>query len=324
MKIAVIGTINRDTIYPYKGPKIESYGGILYNLIALASLMPKKVTLFPVCNLGEDVRGPVFQKIDRFGNIDRRGIRIVGQKNNHAILRYTSPGDRKEFLENRVPALTFNQVEMFLDSDLILINFISGFDLSLETLRRVKDKSEGMIFLDVHSLTLGLAEDGCRFPKGLDNWREWAEQTNIIQLNGDEAQTLAGRRLGSYQDFVDFGREVFEAGPNVVLITLAAEGSIVVHGKGCQVEVARCPGFRTHLTDPTGCGDVFSAGFVAEYVRSADPVAANRFANRAASTNCTLNGLDELHKIGEIVQRSLATQIPRIASQRGRQRRRDL
>jgi len=301
MKIAILGTINRDTIYPYRGRKIDSYGGILYNIIALASLMREEVALLPICNLGEDVRDAVFKRIERFENIDTRGIRIVNRKNNHAILRYTSANERKEFLENRVPPITFHQVESFLDCDVILINFISGFDLSLQTLRQVSEKSRGRIFIDVHSLTLGVAGDGSRFLRRLDNWREWIAQADVIQLNTAEAQILADRKTMRDIDLIDFGREIFKAGPDVVLITLASRGSIVVYEEDCHIKVDRCRAFRTSMSDPTGCGDVFSAGFVAEYIRSKDPVAASRFANRVAGVNCTLSGLEELHRMGEIV-----------------------
>ena len=103
MNIAVIGTVNRDTIYPYTGPRIESYGGILYNLFVLAALIPQDITLFPICNLGEDVHKPVLREMAQFRNIETQGIHIVAQKNNHAILRYTSPNTRVEYLENIRP-----------------------------------------------------------------------------------------------------------------------------------------------------------------------------------------------------------------------------
>ena len=301
MKIAVIGTINRDTIYPYRGLKIESYGGILYNLIALASLLQEKATLFPICNLGNDLQDTINQTLEPFHTILRKGIRIVPLRNNHAILRYTSPTQRKEYLENRVPPLTFKQVELSLKCDHILINFISGFDLSLETLKQLRDAFEGIIFIDIHSLTLGLAKDGTRFLRHLDDWTEWIRQGNIIQLNHSEAQILARQKLSHYDDLADFAKQILENGPHVVLVTLAEEGSVMAYKSDSSMILDRCPAYHVVNVDSTGCGDVFSAGFIAEYLRSQDPLTANRFANRVAGINCTLRGLEELQRIGEIV-----------------------
>ena len=303
MNIAIIGTINRDTIYPFKGPKIESYGGILYNIMALASLLTDQTALFPICNLGHDVQRPVFNRLDHFPNIDRRGIHIVPHLNNHAILRYTSPTQGKEYLQNRVPPLTFNQVAFSLDCDFILINFISGFDLSLETLRQIREKYTGNIYIDIHNLTSDVAKNGSRSLKYPAHWAEWVENCDIVQFNQDEAQILADQELSSYGDLSHFAQRVYDIGPEVILITLGKEGSIIAYGDDGGVTVDHCRGCETPVIDPTGCGDVFSAGFITEFIRSEDPVRANRFANRIAGMNCAVHGVEGLYTIGDRISR---------------------
>ena len=52
--IAAIGTINRDTIHLPSGKKHESYGGLLYSIIALAQLTEDDCEILPVVNLGRD------------------------------------------------------------------------------------------------------------------------------------------------------------------------------------------------------------------------------------------------------------------------------
>ena len=301
MNIAVIGTINRDTIYPFTGSKTESYGGILYNVIALAALMPEDVSLFPICNLGEDIREPVFRRMTQFQNIDTTGVRIVHHNNNHAVLRYTSPKDRTEYLENRVPPLTFQQIECALHCDFILVNFISGFDVTLDALKRLRKNFPRHIFIDIHSLTLHIDKDGRRYPKRPPDWLEWIQQADIIQLNDDEALILKGAEFRNKDSLITFVEEVIKTGPNVVLITLAEKGSLVGYRSGDELKIDRCPASQVSLTDGTGCGDVFSSGFIAEYIRSGDPVAANVFANRVAGINCTLSGLDELSTLGSLL-----------------------
>jgi sugar/nucleoside kinase (ribokinase family) len=42
--------------------------------------------------------------------------------------------------------------------------------------------------------------------------------------------------------------------------------------------------------DTTGCGDIFGAGFVAEYLRTRNPVNAARNGNRLAAARCRKKG----------------------------------
>ncbi len=51
------------------------------------------------------------------------------------------------------------------------------------------------------------------------------------------------------------------------------------------------------VVDVTGCGDVFGAGFVTEYLRSSNFYRAMEFANRAAGVNSLLRGTNELDKL---------------------------
>ena len=120
MKVTVIGTIARDTIFTLDGERIESYGGILYNVVALANLADADTTICPVCNLGEDIYETVVEMLQVYPNLDLRGIRKVPQPNNHVTLIYRSPEDRVEILHHCVPPVSFEQVEPFLDSSLIL------------------------------------------------------------------------------------------------------------------------------------------------------------------------------------------------------------
>lgn len=301
MNIAVIGTINRDTIYPYDGPRIESYGGILYNLVALSSLMKKQVRLYPICNLGADIHRTVLDRLEELANTNIEGIRIVRLKNNHAILRYSTPSDRNEFLENRLPTLTFHHIEPFLDCDFLLINFISGHDLNLSTLKRIRHHFKGTIFVDIHSLTLGISTDGQRIPRRPDEWTEWVRQADICQLSLDESRILAGRALHTDDEVAQFAKQLLTIGPRIVLITLGPKGSFVASRSESGTALEHCPANTVSVVDTTGCGDIFSAGFISEYIRSRDPMTANRFANRVAAANCTLRGLEELHTISDLV-----------------------
>jgi sugar/nucleoside kinase (ribokinase family) len=280
------------------GEKKESYGGLLYSIVPLALLTEERTKIYPVLNLGADVEVPVKAILSRYPQISLEGVRVVPEKNNHALLRYRSEGERQEVLEGGVPPLTFAHIAPFLDADLLLVNFISGCDISLETLKQARASTSATIYLDVHSLSLGLDRRGRRFWRQIPNWREWVAQTDVVQVNRGEAELLSGGHVDSEGDMRSFGRAVIEAGASLLLITLGSEGSLMVVASERGGYLER---FGPHsppvVKDPTGCGDVFLSAFVVEHTRSGDSRKASRYANQVAGAKCGLSGIEELEAL---------------------------
>lgn len=302
MRIAVVGTINRDTILLPNGEMKESFGGLLYSVVPLALLAEPGTEVVPVLNLGRDVAGPVTAILSRYPQISLEGVNLVSEKNNHAFLTYPSQGEREEVLEGGVPPLTFEQMEPFLDADLLLVNLISGRDLSLETLKLVRSHAMASIYMDMHSLCLGIDHSGRRTWQQVPRWREWMGQADVVQVNRGEARQLFGDRIESEQSLLAFGRQVMEAGPTVLLITLGSQGSVMLMASERGVHRQRfSPNPPPAVRDTTGCGDVFLAAFVAQHARSGDPQKASLFANLVAGAKCGLSGIEELENLEELV-----------------------
>jgi sugar/nucleoside kinase (ribokinase family) len=297
-KIAVIGTINKDTIIFPNGTRTESFGGILYNLSALSGLGESGAEIFPVCNLGYDVFDQVTDILANYDNVKLDGIKRVRQKNNHAYLRIDRQNQREEILHHRVPVLRFGQIKPFLDSDAILINFISGFDVRLDTLRRIREKATGIILMDVHSLTLGVSEDEKRYYRTPRYWREYVKQANLVQTNLPELKVLAGKNLTSQREIKDFGKSVLDLGPKALLVTLGEDGALMILKEKYTCKLKRQAGIKARaLKDTTGCGDVFSAGFLIRYLRTGNLVRSLDFANRVAALKCRVSGVEEVSKL---------------------------
>jgi sugar/nucleoside kinase (ribokinase family) len=293
-KIVVIGTINRDTIIFPDGKKTESFGGILYNILALSYLGRKDVKIYPVYNLGYDAYDQIISSLKNYDNVKLDGIRKVNCKNNHAFLSIIKENQREEILKNRVPPLSFSQIEPFLKTDVILVNFVSGFDLSLVTLKNIRRNTDALIFMDVHSLTLGVNESGKRFFDAPKNWREWIKQADIVQMNLPELRELAKRNLRSEQEIKEFGKYIFDLGPTAVLVTLAEKGALLISdGKIRKFKGSNVRGFK----DATGCGDVFSAGFLLCYLQTKDLTKSVDFANYVAGEKCRVSGVEGMKKL---------------------------
>ena len=297
-KVAVIGTINKDSIIFPSGKRTESFGGILYNLSALSGLGEKWVEIYPVCNLGYDVYDQVIETLKYHDNIKLPGINKVRRKNNHAHLLIDKENQRQEILRNRVPVLSFGQIKPFLDSDAILVNFISGFDIGLNTLKRIRTNSDALIFMDIHSLTLGIHKDGKRFFKTPRSWREYLKQADLVQANLTELSMLSDKKLKSSKEIQGFGNHVLSLGPKVLLVTMGEEGALMIYKEGRTCKLKKCAGIKVQkYKDATGCGDVFSAGFLTNYLHTRNLNQSLVFANRVAAEKCKISGVEGVAKL---------------------------
>lgn len=297
-RVTVIGTINRDTLIFPRGKRTESFGGILYNLSALSGLGGKWMKIYPVCNVGYDVYDRVREILESYENVRPDGVKKVRRKNNHASLLIDQESERQEVLKNRVPVLSLSQIEPFLECDVILVNFISGFDITLSTLKKIRRSTAALIFMDVHSLTLGIRRDGRRFFRSPKSWKEYIKQADLVQTNMAELSVLAEKGLKSPSGIRDFGEYVLSLGPRALLVTLGEEGAVMIyrHGKGCRLkkdEGIKVRGFK----DAIGAGDAFSAGFLVRYFQSRSLVRSLDFANRVAAEKCKTSGVEGVPRL---------------------------
>ncbi len=272
----------------------KSFGGILYNILPLAILAPANLVISPVCNLGSDIYKKVLSYLKRFDNIDLRGISRVRENNNHVHLFYDGRWNKKEILENLVPRISFSQIEAYLNYEWLLINFISGLDIALETLQEMRKRSDSRFFMDIHSLTLGIKKNGQRFFKVPVLWREYLKIADIVQMNFKEMQILSGSYLKSKSDIRGFSHCILNLGPKMLLVTCGRKGALLYYKKR-----GRIMSFQTSVlqvrdfADPTGCGDVFSSGFLLAYLKTKDPELSCEYANFLAGMKSRFSGLEK-------------------------------
>lgn len=77
-------------------------------------------------------------------------------------------------------------------------------------------------------------------------------------------------------------------GPRGVLITMGAEGSLVVTDAGSE----HVPALKTDVVDTTGCGDAYCAGFLTGLLHDQDVLTAARWGTAAAARVATGLGSD--------------------------------
>ena len=300
-KVAVIGTINRDTIHLHEGGVIEGFGGILYNLYALSFLFGASARIYPVCNVGYDVYEEVSARLRQRKNLRLDAVRKVKKKNNHATLFYPRQGEKSEVLKGRVPPLSFERMKDILDSDFILVNFISGFDLALSTLKKIFSNRKGKLLIDLHSLTSGIDKDGRRFFRRPPNWEEYVRSCDYLQLNRKELEVITGSENLKVDEIYRRMRVLNRLGPQGVIVTLGRRGAMASLCNGDKIRKKRFYASRpSGEVDTTGCGDVFSAGFIHSYLMNRDFFEAVGFANQVAGFKAGFSGVEGLRDLDSL------------------------
>ncbi len=284
-RIAVIGAINRDIIISNDGTHTESLGGILYNVLALAELGTDLLTVSPVTYIGSDVKTALLKMLNRRRVVSLEGITETSGNTNTNHLFYVNKNERKETAIFYTPAISFDMILPFLNHDILLFNFIAGYDVSLETLRAVRNRTDAMICIDVHSMVLKKNMNKERTFVGVENWQTWVGQTDMIQMNTKELLYFTGSadRMERADPITvrTLMRRLMRLGPRLVIITAGNRGVYLGVKQGIYFLPQR---YCASVKDTTGCGDIFTASFLAKLLVSGDACIACDYAN-------TLSGL---------------------------------
>jgi len=296
--IGIVGTFIRDTIVPLSGEPVESIGGLYHTSAYLAHLSPGKREVRVVCNLGEDFYGVVCDALGRFHNFRLHEVKRIPMANTQVQLVYRGLETRDEITSAPMPPITETEVDSLLDCEAVLINLITGQDIELSALQALRERSRKngtLIYLDLHSLVLGIDAKGKRYYRNAPAWRQWFEAVDIVQMNEREAATVAGfDDTFDLKDLEALGRQIVDAGQggmSMCHITLGSNGSLLIYRDGENIRRVHCPPQPiSSVVDIIGCGDAFGAAFITSYLANREPVAAARFANRVAGLNCTFMG----------------------------------
>lgn len=322
LRLGVVGTLVWDTIVRDDRPAavVEEWGGIAYALEALAAVLPEPWEIVPLIKVGRDLseRALRFLRSLPRTQVDA-GVMVVPEPNNRVELRYDGPERRTERLRGGVPSWMWPELAPRVRGcDALYVNFISGFEMELDTARALRAGYPRPTYADLHSLFLGIGAQGLRVPRELPLWHDWLRCFDAVQVNEDEFDLL-GRAWGD-----PWGLAAASVGPELKLITVTRgpRGAAYVAGPSLTDDPWRWPESRHQLAspgtsrsaqvpllgeprrgDPTGCGDVWGATFFARLLSGAGLEGAMADANGAAARNVDYRGAAGLHRhlLGSIV-----------------------
>lgn len=321
MKLAVIGEPCMDYIH-LPGVKAEKrFGGILYSVVSLSVISGNQNEVFPVMNLGEDEYENITSFLSGFKNIrfdfinrSAQSTRVVNLYYKDSAVQYKSPEtgmlktyDREENSTKPTSPVEFHLIEKALaELDGILINLVSGVDITLDTLKKIRCEFKGFIHMDIHNLVMKTHEDGTRIQGPVNEWLAWCEQCDTLQMNESEISILPGGKMHEYET----AEKILAAGYVKAIVVTRGKLGVSLYRKKekesqgekyFELDKTDLPAIEApHFVDSTGCGDVFASGFFFRNCTNklVDYRGSLSFANKIAGRKAALLGVEELQKLG--------------------------
>ncbi len=300
LDVGVLGSINQDTIEHPDGRIQHELGGVLFTACALGYLGGGALRIWLLARAHDELACSLRQRLSHVPGLRLDDLFETPNPGYRCRIMYDEWGGKREVLQGDVAPLTMAELSPFLPRlQALVVNFVTGFELDLETLAAIRGGVEGPRLMDVHSLTLGRRQDGLRFPRRPSDADRWLALADVVQMNELEAHILGAP--ADEEGLLDWASLLVERGPRAVIVTRGAAGAVVAgreaNGRLIRISQKAHPVDVAHEIDPTGCGDVFLAALTAATVRGTDLQSAAQMAGRAAASNCLITGIDELHRL---------------------------
>jgi sugar/nucleoside kinase (ribokinase family) len=314
-RLGVIGTMIWDRIVDRGGRSetVEEWGGISYALEALSASLPPQWSIVPIMKVGEDLSEKALRYLRTIPRL-RLGVETQTSPapNPRVELRYQDSIRRFERLHGSIPEWRWEDLEPLVASvDAVYVNFITGFELNLQTAQALREKFQGPIYADLHSLFLGISSHGTRFPSELSDWGSWFSAFDAVQMNEQEFQLLGRGK----DDPWNVASKALGPELKLILVTLGREGSAYMAAPDLSPDPWAWPAARQSLGsrgaamsgkvplasgtlsgDPTGCGDVWGATFFGRLLAGDPLIQSLQTANAFASLNVSHRGATGLHR----------------------------
>ena len=207
LDIALIGQIVQDTIIPVKGEEARDLGGVTYAVMALDALMNPDDHVVPMTRTGSDIIQGVRDALESVPSVMSQGIVEDPNPNNRVELRYTDEENREERVSGGVDSMQLNDLLPIDRHDGLLINLVSGRELEPATLSKFMSGSSIPVHLDLHSYLFDCNESGIHAWRRPDEWEDWLELCDILQLNRKELYTV----MGAEGEIFDLGSQLWDS-----------------------------------------------------------------------------------------------------------------
>ena len=282
-KILVIGHSVLDRIY-YKSKLQEKPGGIFHTVNTLVSLANTWDEFYLLTHTSEKTYkyfAEIYDKINLDFSETKLEIPTV-------TLDLFADKERDEKYSRGTEKIVISEKINFAQFDIILVNMISGSDLTHEDLRMIKEKSNCEIYFDIHTLSRSIDENGNRIFRKIPKIEKWLDSIDVLQMNENEIKTLWG--INSESENI---KKLLEYEVEKVIITKGQNG-VTLYNKGVRQHFVA---LKTNAINFVGCGDSFGAAFCYHYSENKELNSAVNFANFVAGIITSYNSQNKFKKL---------------------------
>lgn len=291
MKILIIGHSVIDQInYKNKVQDLKP-GGIFYSTAAfnsfkenddeiylLTSIEKKNYYLFGF--VYDNIKQNYFQYVD---NVPKIFLTVWDDK------------ERQEQYENFAGKLKLQEIN-FNEYEGIFINMITGFDIDISDMELIRKNFNGLIYLDIHSLSRGVTENNIRNFRKIPDAVKWIQFADVIQANENEILTLS-----EMKNEFEIANEILSCGSKILLITKGENGVRLFTKDKREIYSQFYPSVKIETKNKIGCGDVFGAAFFYSYLKNKNIKDALLLANTAAGLTASFDNIKNILKLKEDV-----------------------
>jgi len=281
MKMMVIGHTVEDHL-TVNGEDIVKPGGIFYTVLGLSGIIEKDDSV-SINSFIQKENYNLFAGV--YNKLETSHLSYVEK----IPKVYLTLHDFKERGE------TYESVSQNLNVDLnglnnydgILINMITGFDITLKQLKQIRKEYNGIIFMDVHTLSRGLDENLRRNFRPIPDAAEWISSVDILQANVSELKTITTKN-----NELDAAEEILRYGAKIFILTKAETGARIYTLNNNEIFSIFRSSMKIGIKNMIGCGDIFGAVFFYTYIKTSNLYKSLELANIAAGCTASYENLD--------------------------------
>jgi len=275
-EVVGFGALNLDKLYRAKNlakagrheeilDACDAPGGSAANTIAGLANLGLKTGFIGV--IGNDSEGEAMLNDLRKRGVDTKGIKKLSGRSGSIIGFIDSRGERTLY---PFPGANNRLEKKHIDPSYIngagfvhMTSFVGEkqFRLQKELLKGLGD------------IRLSFSPGDLYTKKGYSTLKPFIKKSSVLFLNESEIKQLTGKRYDSG------AKALIDDGAVIVAVTLGRKGCFVAD----QYQSHLIPGYKTHVSDTTGAGDAFAAGFLYTLIRGGTLKQAGINGNKAAS-----------------------------------------
>lgn len=271
-RIAIIGPIPRDHIVTHQGDLIQKWGCVTHPVIALSTMVGKEVEIIPVSHVRTVDKDNVVEVLRGYHGLNLKHITTHNDQGDIISLKFVDMNNRMERQTGFMDPIVPDDLKSILNCGVFVFIPISDYEISLDSLKFLKEKSKGIVIFDAHGPTTACLINGERQRKFWIDRDQWLPYIDVLKMNLEEAHASWFKKEYESNEFSDtpefdtkvlreFARHCLDAGVKCVYITVDSRGCMVYFKEKGKVREEMVPAIKVdHVIDTTGCGDSFAGG----------------------------------------------------------------